>query len=145
MSKNILLLVFLTLGLLSFQSCIKKKDPAKTTTNANRPGARNAAAAKQRPGQAKQRPGQAARAKANKSKVAANTAGKPTGYWPSLRNHLGIDQAKIFKLKANEGKRMAELAKPGANAGAINTKYDGEAKTLLGPALFAKMQSFKMK
>lgn len=142
MIKNIFFLLCITLALGSMQSCIKKKDPA--TPAVQRQAANKAGAA------AKPRPGQAARQKALANKktrknVKANTAGKPVGYWPALRQHLGIDGPQLFKLKANDAKRVAELAKPGANASAVNTKFDGEAKKLLGPALYAKMQSFTMK
>jgi len=133
MIKNIFFLLCMTVGIFSMQSCIKKKETP--TPTAQRPAANNAGAA------AKQRQAQAARQKA-----AANMNKKRAGgYWPSLRKHLGIDFAKMVKLKANESKRLADLAKAGADATAVNAKYNDAAKALLGPALYTKMQSFTMK
>lgn len=141
MIKNIFFLLCITLGLASMQSCIKKKEttaPAVQRQAGNKAGA----AAKVRPGQAAR---QKAAANRNKPRAKGDTAGKPVGYWPALRQHLGIQAPLLFKLKGNEAKRNADLAKPGASANAVNSKYDAEAKKLLGPANFAKMQSFTMK
>jgi len=143
MIKNIFYLLCMTIGLASMQSCIKKKEPVAPAVQ-RQAGNKAGAATKPRPGQAARQ--KAAAAKRNNAKnVKGNTAGKPVGYWPALRQHLGIDGPQLFKLKANYTKRTAELAKPGANANTINTKFDAEAKKLLGPAMFAKMQSFTMK
>jgi len=129
----------MTLGLFSLNSCIKKKEPTSKISQASKPGA----AAKQTPAQIARQKALAAR-KA-KSAVKPNTAGKPVGYWPALRQHLGLDFPKLLKLKNSEGNRIVDLAKAGADAGAVNSKYDNAAKAILGPQLFAKMQTFEMK
>lgn len=139
--KNFIFLFSFTFCLMSVTSCIKKKKPGPALTQ--RP-AQKGAAKKLTPAQVARQ--KAARQKANKTAaVKPNTAGKPVGYWPSLRQHLDIDFAVMLQLKNIETKRLVDLAKAGVNAATTNSKYDADAKKLLGPVKFAKMQSFTMK
>lgn len=139
MIKNICFMLCLTLGLmLSTQGCIKKKETPTAVNKATKPTQKKAQIANNKT---------AARKKANNkmAQLKAKAGGKPVGYWPQLRKHLGIDADKLGRIKTNEVRRMTELTKPGAKKVAINTKYDNAAKSILGAANFSKMQSFKFK